>query len=723
MAIGIGIGLSPSFGGGGGSAPVPIPAPFASVNGSGAYDSWSAEYAATPSVPSPVAFTASRQGYDASGNTTTYLDTLYVTTRVRQPFPNQASNSALTTALSDYIYSTDTPSGSVVNNATLTSPKPVANWVTPARRLVGNTIGGNTVPVEIVAFHRNARAGKEVACVIFRITDGTNTVSATVSTPEVSVYPGDLNSVIVYKLPATDISSLNTGLITVNAEVYPWIGAAASVLNSTASSVGREFSPRYFHKDATKFATPDIMYVSTTGNDATAQVNNSSLPALTITGAINRMRTGSTGAPWSTATTQIRILTAGTYALATSPSGTSNGFGAGLVITRDPGVSKASAVVQFGAGYQPALDGSLPGAVTTAALIITDVATIRTGGALNIARGSTARLEVQCDNVTMDLNATGAALVNNSDLYFYGVEITNNGTGNFGASASGQQRIWRGVSITTPGTTTEAWLHVGCRIVANNSSFTTASGQTQNGQILAFNRYLTIGNASFWSINTAVTTGAAIVQNVFEYTTATQGNAFAVSHDAQTNNTVHVIFHNNTFAGFVQNGRTNLFYDDGGTPRSNTLMSVRGNIFTQINTKSDVYRGVNEGNPEGFTPGSPSTRIGNWGFMYGVGAFDNYTQYIDASNGGLGTSFAMAYAGYGSSIGTSNTTPAMATTNWTDYKAATTGPSAGAGQGTYTLTSGSAPVAGIVDDACLSHDLAGTARTTTGDDAGAYAAP
>jgi hypothetical protein len=110
MAMSLGIGIGLPFGGAAASGgPVPIDAPFASVNGTGAYDSWSAEYAATPSVPSPVAFTASREGYDASGNTTTYLDTLYVTTRVRQPYPNQASNSALTVALSDYIYSTDTP--------------------------------------------------------------------------------------------------------------------------------------------------------------------------------------------------------------------------------------------------------------------------------------------------------------------------------------------------------------------------------------------------------------------------------------------------------------------------------------------------------------------------------------------------------------------------------------------------------------------------------------
>jgi hypothetical protein len=68
----------------------------------------------------------------------------------------------------------------------------------------------------------------------------------------------------------------------------------------------------------------------------------------------------------------------------------------------------------------------------------------------------------------------------------------------------------------------------------------------------------------------------------------------------------------------------------------------------------------------------------------------------------------------------------MANTDFTSFAATTVaaGPaySAGAGGGTYTV-SGSAPVEGIVETAVLSHDLAGTARPTTADTAGAYVAP
>lgn len=165
---------------------------------------------------SPV--TLSRQGYDATGAATTISDTLYTAKRVRQPYPNQASLTVASVALSDYVLSTDTIAG-VTNSSAETSPKPIANWVTPDRALLGNSIGGSGTRVELAAFHYHGRNGKQVAAVKFLITDGTTTISAVVSTPTVSGRTGDQNADIVYALPTTDITSLAEGLITVNAEV------------------------------------------------------------------------------------------------------------------------------------------------------------------------------------------------------------------------------------------------------------------------------------------------------------------------------------------------------------------------------------------------------------------------------------------------------------------------------------------------------------------------
>lgn len=714
--------------GGGSSAPATIAAPFASVNGpltgpsAGPYESWSVEYGSQPTISANVAFTVSRQGYTAAAATTTYLDTMYVVKStsaggaVRQPYPNQALQSATTAALSDYIYSTDTPSGSVTNNSTFISPKPVANWATPARRLVGDSIGGDTVPVEVVAFHRNARNGKQVACVVFSITDGTTTVEATVATPEVSAYPGDLHPVIVYKLPATDISSLNTGLITVNAKVYPWIGAAASVMNSADQSALREFSPRYFHKDATKFATPDVMYVDgTTGNDATAEVNDTSKPALTLIGAINRMRTGSTGAPWSTATTQIVIKADGTYILGIA-SGVSSGYGAGLLITRDTGTTtKAGVIFSFGvlSNGEVKVNGSLPGAVTTACIIFKDMSASGAGGAQNFVKGTTARLECQLDQVDVDNNSRTATWSNLSDYYLWGVTFTNAGNGGFGASSSGQHRIWRGVSMTTGGSAAiEIYFHLGCDITVGTATTAAANGQTHDGMILAFNQYTNINNATptgWLLVTTSCPNGFVIAQNIIEYTKGgTVTHQTGISHDGQANSTSHAIIHNNTYVGSYEAGRVNVFYDEGATARTNKLQSVVGNIFVAFYIKGDVF--VTNG-----------TRLGNWGPTYGVGMRGNLTQF--RSNSALGGVEAPAYEGIESSWGTSSTVrndPLFTTYAATTYNGATY--TAGLGGGTYTVSS-SSPAKSLLADPVLSYDFSGTVRPSTNDTAGAYVAP
>lgn len=134
--------------------------PFVSL----ASDGWQA------TVTSPVDLSMTpvpvlRQGYDGNGVATTYGETLYLTKRVRQAYPNQASFTADKVALSDYLYSTDGVTGSA-NNSAETSPKPKAQWIMPHGMVVGTTLRW-----EIVAFHRNAGAADnigQVACVRVR---------------------------------------------------------------------------------------------------------------------------------------------------------------------------------------------------------------------------------------------------------------------------------------------------------------------------------------------------------------------------------------------------------------------------------------------------------------------------------------------------------------------------------------------------------------------------
>jgi hypothetical protein len=119
-----------------------------------------------------------------------------------------------------------------------------------------------------------------------------------------------------------------------------------------------------------------------------------------------------------------------------------------------------------------------------------------------------------------------------------------------------------------------------------------------------------------------------------EYTSAAQAAALRISGDSDTGSNTHVVIHNNTFAGFFINGRGNLFYEDGTTPRTSRLHSLKGNIHVQINTKGDVF--VADG-----------ARTGNWAYLHGVGCEGEFSQCVDADSGGIGSSFAQAYPGLG----------------------------------------------------------------------------
>ena len=697
------ISLSLSTPRGGSSGPATIAAPFASVNGGAStpYESWSVEYESQPTISANVAFTVSRQGYTAAAATTTYLDTMYVTKAVRQPYPNQASQSATTAALSDYIYSTDTPSGSVTNNSTFTSPKPVANWVMPHRKTVGNT-----VDLEIVAGHRDARGNREVAAVEFRATDGTTTVTQVVSTTTVSGRALDRHPVIVFAC-ALDISTLtDNGLITVNAKVYPWIGAAASVLDSADQSAAREFSPRYFLKNTTLAASPPYVYLSTTGNDTTGVVSTTAAtaeasPCLTIVGAINKLNT------YGKVDGAIIRLGAGTFACGDQVASKKQEIGS-LTITRDPNVARASAILSFGAaGWRPRLLTNLVAPLTTGCIRLTDLTILRTGTA-RITGEAANRLEVQFEDVDIDNASYAQNFHTDSDGYYYGATFTNYATNIFSPSSTFENRIIRGVSGDFLTGQFDSWLLLGSSLT--NPGAIGPGTRAASGSIIAFNYFRTPQSSSVMIdiANSIDVTGFAVLQNVFEYTSATAATQFKVSGDSPaTGNTSHVIFHNNTMAGFFGNGRSNLFYNESVAARTHKLMSDRGNIHVQINTKHDVFK-------------TDGTRVGGWAYMYGVGSQGVFSQFIDANSGGIGTSFAQAYQGLGANIGTSASV--RNDPLFTDYQGTTSGPTGGAGGGDYSVSS-SSPAKGIVTSPMLSHDFAGTARPSTLDTAGAYVAP
>lgn len=678
-----------------------------------AADGWQA----TVDSPTDLSLTpvsVSRAGFDATGTATTHADTLYTTKRIRLPYPDQATLTADQVALSDYVYSTDTIAG-VTNNSTEASPKPIANWIMPHRLVVGDT-----VDLEVIAFHRDARAGSQVACVLFSATDGTTTVNQLVASTAVSGRAGDKHPVISYKA-ALDISTLDPGLITCNAKVYPWLGDAASVADSADSSVAREFSPRYFLRDTTLAAAPPLAYVATTGNDSTGVVSTDpatakASPFLTVKGAIDGIHTAlsaTTGIDGA----QVRIGNDGgtPFVLGSSVAARAQKCAA-LTITRDPDVARANARVSLGAAsYRPRFGsgGTLLAPLTTGALRLADVG-VQRSGALYFQGEAATQLEIIMEDVDWDQNGASTTWLSNAHDYLFGVTFSNFGGANPLAAGTYEHRCIRGVSLgRVGGVNLEQWLIVGCDIDQINGI--AVNTRTASGSITAFNRFQSPTTTTCLTLGgSADVENVAIVQNIFEWTAATAGDVIGVSNDNATGNNSHIVIHHNTFVGAFSAGRANLFYDEGDTPRTSKLMSVKGNIFVQINTKSDVMRGANQGGEDA------STRTGNWAFEHGVGCAGNFSQWIDAASGGIGSSFAQEYPGLSCDIGASSSAPndpMFVDDQGTTYNGSTY--TAGAGGGDYALQAGS-PAIGLLPVAVLSHNLAGDARPTTNDNAGAY---
>ena len=771
-----------------GSAAAPS-VPFASVNGptqgpsAGPYNGWSVQYAAQPTIPSPVSFTATRQGFDTSANAVSVSETMYVTTTVRQPYPNQASQSALTAALNDYIYSTDTLVGAT-NNSDFTSPLPIFNWVSIARSTVDTT-----VHLAVTGGHRNARANQQVACVKFIATDGSLTVSQIVSTTSIDVHAQDAYPVIAFVCDL-DISTLAQGLITVNAEVYPWIGGSGSVFKSATNtpasgSVERGFTPRYFLKSTSKTASPPLAYVSTTGSDtthagwSTSAVTAAASPYLTIQGAINdcaaAANTGVTGGVLDAC--EIRV-TAGTFNLVSAASARAQNV-SWFTITRDPNVARASAIVTLGgagAAWRARIGagGTLTSPITSGAVRFKDITFQRPGNFTLLGEAGTF-LDIYWDDVTADNNSFNTWLSSSND-YIYGMTLTNPG-GGF-APGTREHRIFRGVNVAVGGNQAfENWLTVGCYY--NGVANVTTSTRTADGGIFAFN-YFTGQNPTGPFLGLAGSggpdvNGFFIGQNIKEFASSEDAPTVAVSADTANGNNTHVVVHQNTAAGSGTGGRENMFYDWTGTARTTKLASFVGNLCVQFNTKSDIAQ-------------SDGTRIGNWPIEFGTGCVGTLSSY----SANAPASESQTYPGINAQIGASTTvrnpdpkftnfqaqtlgTPAVVTgsitTNVLTVTAVTSGTIVvggrvsgtsvvfgtyiasfgtgtggtgtynlnqnsavvsetittntfirGAGNGVYSLLSGS-PAKGQIPNPVLAFDAAGTARPSSNDSVGAYVAP
>ena len=707
---------------GGGSAPV---APFQTIRA----DGFSLD-ASSPAAAVGQSYTVTRNGYDASANAITFSDTLSVTDRMRTVW-NVGWTSAGTVpvddatrcASSDYIYQGETCVGAT-NNSTVVSPTPVAAWVNIERQLIGNSI-----TLEVVAGHRDARGAKPVACVTGTLTDGTNTVTAISATPVISSYLGDVQPLWVYELTfATDTPGnvlASDVLLTANAKVYPHVGVAASVADSSLSSDRRGFSPRYFIKNVSRLASPPIAYVSTGGTSggvwSTTAATAEATPFDTLENARLQIavQSGVTGGYVDGC--EIRLM-AGSHAAVLGTTATNSTCKvASLVITRDPNASRATAIMTLGGANSRArltLGSLLP--VSSGAMLFRDITITRTSSSFQGEAAS--QLEVRFDQCNID-NSSNTAWLSNSHDYLYGCTITTSLASSTWLSQNGatnMHRMWRGVTCLNTRLSNINMFYNFSSLWYNTGKLGSTVAGSQSGTMRVNNKYMNINYTSggyepFGETSSESLTGAYIAGNCYEPIPATASyTGFGVSADEpQAGNVVHMVIHNNTILGAAASFRCNDFYDTtAGVFRVHTLNSSKGNIMPQLNTKGDWFYAVNLGNPAGEAP----NHIGNWGYLYGVGCAGNHVMYIDAGVTGPGGSITQAYMGANSTMGTSATAkvdPLITTYAAVDYVAGVL--TAGAGGSVFTLQGGS-PCKNKLPYAVMPFDLAGTARSASGTD-------
>lgn len=703
----------------------PVAAPFNNIHANG----WQVDYPASNppiSFQPMTSFQVQRAGYDTTGSPTTYTQSMVITQRVRLPYSSTNQTlplllTPLTCALSDVLVTSDVVPGAT-NTSTMVMPKPIVNWSMHARKLVGNTL-----TLEVTGNHWAARNGLPFAAVIFSVTDGVNTVTATARAMTVSGHSGDKAAVQVYQA-TIDITSLNTGLITANAQVFPWIGGSASVANSaTDSTVPREFSPRYFYKNVALLTTPPLAYVSSTGSDTTGVVSTtaataSATPFLTVQGAINGLIAATAVTGGYVDGCRIRVK-AGTVSMGASATVARAQKCAALVVEADPATATAAtAIVTQSASWRARLGvGTLIGGLTEGAIAFSNITVQRTANVAMWNGESANALNVMLsNNAILDLGSFTGTTLANSHLWLDGVTAVNAATGALNAGAY-EIRMVRGLSISAGYGGIEGWLVLGCKLTSPGQM--TFGTRTESGRIIQFNYVTDPQSTADWVYVGAAANASqvSVSCNLIEVLhTTTSTCSMRASGDSATGNLTHVLFDNNTVAtGHYQAGRFNFCYDElQGTVRTHIFTRVKNSVIGAYYIKGDYFVGAN-GNGSPNITDAPN-HIGNWAPEYGVNYLNLYTLFSNTGANLEGMQQGPIFKGFGSSLAQTMATPQFslaAGVTWTNWQANNTNPStgaiiAGAGGGDYTVPSGS-PLIGTVNavDEVFTYDLAGVLRT------------
>lgn len=625
----------------------------------------------------PQVINVTRLAYDSSGNETTALDPVIITSRMRTVASTLVSpRSELTAdkvALARTIYVGDTATD-VVNNSTARSPKPVAQWAVGHRDFFQRYL-----VAEIVAGHRDAQQNKQIAGVRFIATDGVDTVTEFVSETVIAGRAGDQIPLEVYRCNI-DCLGLDDGTITLDAEVVPFYGrdnadyALSSIRKTAQETIAspskiRGFVTRYYRKASGGWP---IAYVSASGTATTSSAgwklddshkDNLALQYPTLRLALQSMvNAANTAVTGSVIEGEVR-LGAGTFFMQGDTIARQGGVGA-LLITRDPRVDKSLVIARFGAGSWATLLNAPAGINGAVGVIVRDVSFQRSGDAA-ISANDGSKLEVWMDNVDYDRLGVNNAL--GGDIFFTGFRITDSNAGgalgsiSLGAVTTRSNALIRGVECDMADGAVEMFNVMGSRILRIGTQ--SPIGRDEGADQFMIYRNIFPNALAGPALGSDIQTGCYISQNLWEVLGTSATTILRLSADDDAGSTEHVIIEGNIFPGAYSTWRWNIGYTDGTTrTRTHKLWAIRGNVLGQLNNKSDLFT-------------FDADSVGNWGLVYSVNCYSNCIMFIDANNDGNAIdtafrSFSPTYIGMWMQRGTS-ADDAIAGMDFVDWKAVT----------------------------------------------------
>ncbi|MQY44134.1 hypothetical protein GG681_15925 [Epibacterium sp. SM1969] len=571
--------------------------PLAQVETSG----WSAQLPDPTAVGAPLL--VQRQGFDAAAAPRRFPQEVALTARIREPYPNHQVLSADRVSLSDFIYQGDQIVGAA-NNSTRPAPRPIAMWLTPDFEHIRTPIAR----VQLAVAHAHARAGRPVAAVRFTVSDGSTSASVLVNTMTPVAFSETGLTVPCFEAEL-DLSALAEGTVTVDATIYPWVGAAMTL--SEVGSAGRaNIGPLQLVNDHAGGVGTAYAYVDAAGDDTF--------------GVASGADTAAQAAPFAS----LRAAVAAARAFNNANFGRDNAGGA-VVVVNDGGHVWQDIAGQAGTTEYPLVirGQSRAGAVLSDAgsntttsipdhMRFENITLRKTGGSLIMldnGSGDDAGLLV-FDAVTLDQNGTssygawiyrvGRLIARNSDL----AALVNA----FGTAAKHVALI----GSRDSGSGAALYNAAGSRMVTFSNLHAGAGGRVPARGQLCSHSFISQASASGRCLSSVAPIGPegfAVIGTVMEAVSGSTAPAVRLNADGNLDPVENLVFLGNTVIG----SRVNWLYQDVGSTTVEKSGYRSFNVQLLQNCKSDVF-------------GADPALNGNWSEIYNVG--NSHNMALQGSN-------------------------------------------------------------------------------------------